>query len=443
MTAPLKPWEVAGGNNRSMIADPTMQNVTDSNRLQSSTPIPATQTLPSGTPLNVRRVRTAPAPPPRPHRQIVRQSYIPGTSNYYSPYSSYGSYGTGYGSFSGIGGYGNTYGGYGSYGGYGMNRYGYNSSGNDPESRFIQMAEESSRPAFQSIESIVHAFGSVSFMLESTFNAMYSSFRAVLSVAENFGRLRTLFGQFFSTFAVFRTLQWLYKKLLYLIGLRRENPTREAIWQQVAAAGASAGIDAKDSRASWPILLFMGIMMSGPYLVWKLVNSLNATQSINPYNPKEWKLSKDVSCSAVTLYDFAAASDKEISFNAGQSLMLAPQELQPRNVKGWLLATDDGNRVGYVPYNYIKIFTTRTGSASKQASRIHTHQAPPGTSTPMGPVTTPFAQHIPPVVGPQPDGDAQHPPQSSWIPPDHDPNGVVVVNSRPNNQDPFAGMPPY
>lgn len=85
-------------------------------------------------------------------------------------------------------------------------------------SRFIQMVEESSRPAFQSIESLVHAFGSVSFMMESTFNAVYSSFQAVLGVAENFGRLRTMFGQFFSTFAVLRTLQWLYKKLLYLIG---------------------------------------------------------------------------------------------------------------------------------------------------------------------------------------------------------------------------------
>lgn len=80
------------------------------------------------------------------------------------------------------------------------------------------MAEESSRPAFQSIESLVHAFGSVSFMLESTFNAIYNSFRAVLAVAENFGRLRTMFGQVYSTFAVMRILQWLYKKLLYLIG---------------------------------------------------------------------------------------------------------------------------------------------------------------------------------------------------------------------------------
>lgn len=432
MSAPPKPWEMAGVNNRSMFADPTMQNVTDSNRLQSSTPIPGAQTLPTGTPLNVRRVRTVPALPPRPHRQMVRQSYIPGTNNYYSPYSSYGSYGNGYGSLSGgLNGYGmTTAGGYGSYGGYGMNRYGYNLSGNDPESRFIQMAEESSRPAFQSIESLVHAFGSVSFMLESTFNAMYSSFRAVLGVAENFGRLRTLFGQFFSTFAVLRSLQWLYKKLLYLIGLRRDNPTREAIWQQVAAAGASGGVDVKDSRASWPILMFLGIMMSGPYLVWKLVNSLSSVQTINRHNPKEWKQCKDPSFSAIALYDFVAASEKEISLNAGQSLMLAPQELQPRNVKGWLLATDDGNRVGYVPFNYIKIFAARPGPgapASTQASRIHA-QAPVA-ATQMGPMTAQYAQHIPPVIGPQPEINAQHPQQIRLIPPEQDPNQVLIVNS--------------
>ena len=50
------------------------------------------------------------------------------------------------------------------YGGYGMGvspRLGQN--------RFIQLAEESYLPAFQSIENIVHAFGSVSMMLESTF----------------------------------------------------------------------------------------------------------------------------------------------------------------------------------------------------------------------------------------------------------------------------------
>jgi len=123
----------------------------DSNRLQSSTPIPPLQSIPSGTPVDLRRVRivaaprivapprvVAPAPPPRPHRPILGQNYAPYATNY-SPYSSYGSYGTSYGGFPGIGTYGSTYGGYGSYGSYGMNRFGYNQTGNDPETRYINL----------------------------------------------------------------------------------------------------------------------------------------------------------------------------------------------------------------------------------------------------------------------------------------------------------------
>ncbi|KAH9637372.1 hypothetical protein HF086_011985 [Spodoptera exigua] len=85
------------------------------------------------------------------------------------------------------------------------------------------MAEERSRPAFESIQSLVNAVGSVAMMLEGTFFAMTSSFRAVLGVAENVGRLRSLFAQFWSTFAVVRTLNWIIRKLMVLIGIRTEN----------------------------------------------------------------------------------------------------------------------------------------------------------------------------------------------------------------------------
>jgi len=422
MTAPLKPWEVAGVNSCSLAATSGLQNVTDSNRLQSSTPIPPIQTIPSGTPLNLRRVRVAPALPPRPHRPILGQNYVPYATNY-SPYASYGSYGTSYGGFSGIGAFGSTYGGYGSYGSYGMNRFGYNLPGNDPETRFIQMAEESSRPAFQSIESLVHAFGSVSFMLESTFNAVYNSFRAVLAVAENFGRLRTMFGQVYSTFAVMRILQWLYKKLLYLIGLRRENIGREAIWQQ-AVGGTSelpVQMDSKVAR-SWPILVFMGIMFSGPYLVWKLVSSLGTFHSVNPYNPKEWKQSKDISCTAVALYDFVAVSDKEISFNAGQTMMLAPKELQPTDARGWLLATLDGSRVGFIPYNYIRILSTAGQAASLNAQSIPVSVQSLGVNSHQAPVSiAEMPHHIPQSC-------ADPSTQAAWVDQGEDPTPVMITN---------------
>lgn len=127
-----------------------------------------------------------------------------------------GAYGSGYNTFGGgYGGGGGLYdGGYG--GGYGRPGFGAPGAGGygsmDAEARFIQMAEESSRPAFQSIESLVGAIGNIAAMLDSTFFAITSSFRAILGVAANFGRLRGVFAQFWSTFALFRGLSWLYKK---------------------------------------------------------------------------------------------------------------------------------------------------------------------------------------------------------------------------------------
>lgn len=173
----------------------------------------------------------APALPPRPFGQQTAPAYGPyqssamgmfggiGGGGMYGAAGGYGgAFGGGYGSpYGGGGGFGSgAYGGMGAYGGggygamqpYGPNRYG----GMDAEARFIQMAEESSRPAFQSIESLVAAIGNIAAMLDSTFFAITSSFRAILGVAANFGRLRGVFAQFWSTFALFRGLSWLYKK---------------------------------------------------------------------------------------------------------------------------------------------------------------------------------------------------------------------------------------
>lgn len=162
----------------------------------------------------------APALPPRPFGPPNQMGgayggYMP-TMGMYGSGSMFG--GGGYGGGYGGSGYGGaTWGASGYGGGYGggfgqtYNRFGAN-NGMDAESRFIQMAEESSRPAFQSIESLVSAIGNIAAMLDSTFFAITSSFRAILGVAANFGRLRGVFAQFWSTFAVFRGLSWLYQK---------------------------------------------------------------------------------------------------------------------------------------------------------------------------------------------------------------------------------------
>ena len=57
---------------------------------------------------------------------------------------------------------------------------------------------------------------------------------------------------------------------------------------------------------------------------------------------------------------FQAGNKKELPFQAGQQLFLAPKDLQPQ-VRGWLLASD-GAHVGLAPANYLKILGLRNGS---------------------------------------------------------------------------------
>jgi DUF971 family protein len=51
-------------------------------------------------------------------------------------------------------------------------------------------------------------------------------------------------------------------------------------------------------------------------------------------------------------------------------MMLAPKELQPRDARGWLLATLDGSRVGYIPYNYIRVLSATGQAAAHSAHGI-------------------------------------------------------------------------
>lgn len=389
MTAPLKPWERAGVNSRAFGGDLVASTLPPSapNILSGSGGSSQVQGVPGSS-------NTAPPLPPRvpnasvdPYGTAVANAgyspYGAGVSSYSSPYNSYGGYGSGGyggygGSYSGFGGgyggsYGSGYGGYSSFGAYGRPAYGAN-----PENRFVAAAEESSRPAFQSLESIVQAFGSISMMLDSTLNAVYSSFRAVLGMADQFSRLRSHLGKVFSALAIFRTAKWAYYRLLYLLGLRRENPNNMA-WNtalsgsEALASGADllTEADIKKTRSSWPITLFLAIIISAPYFIWRIISSLDSPASNG--QDKKWADGEGEHFTAVANYDFTAGSEQELSFRTGQTLRLAPRGLQPR-VRGWILASTDRQHIGLVPANYIRILAKHEGAsvAQSQTGSINT-----------------------------------------------------------------------
>ncbi|PVD22901.1 hypothetical protein C0Q70_16161 [Pomacea canaliculata] len=353
MAAPLKPWERPGINhqNSSSVLGNNMSRPPDG------------ITLPSGIGASPAVTQTTPPPlPPRPSTNISRFG------------SSYGGYSSFGGPFGYSGGMYSPYSGFGGYGPYGYNRFG--SHTDISGSSFARVAEENSRPAFQSIESIVQAFTSVSMMLDSSFQAVYSSFRAVIGVADNFSRLRTQLMQIFSALAFIRTLRYFVRRLLEFLRLRPPGEAErewKAAVQQVASA-VPAGTNSDPKKSSWPIFMFFGIILGGPWLIWKLISSFSSSSQ-----QESWAKGEVDHYAGQALYNFSARSDEELSFSAGQHIIIAPKEQQPQ-VRGWLLASVDGQKTGLVPATYIKVLGQRQGVPSNPTAKSSATQPAGGPS---------------------------------------------------------------
>lgn len=222
------------------------------------------------------------------------------------------------------------------------------------------MAESSSRPAFQSIESLVSAIGNIASMLDSTFFALTSSFRAILGVATNFVRLRSVFAQFWTTFAIFRGLNWMYRKILYWLRLSNLDPSSAAFKKAFAEAlnennGQARGAPnvPRKGNSPWPVLAFISFIFTAPYLIMKLLGTVTNTAQEEARNPAKW--TAPIQTQAV--YEFVARSPSELSLRAGQMLHVAPRDIQQTlNLlnTGWALATTNGQTSGIIPISYVK-----------------------------------------------------------------------------------------
>ncbi|XP_035779844.1 probable peroxisomal membrane protein PEX13 [Anopheles albimanus] len=276
------------------------------------------------------------------------QSGMHGYSPYggYSPMDYYGH--RGYGGFMGQGGYGG---------------YGNPGTLNYPEHRFIQLAEESSRPAFQILESLVGAVGNVATMLDSTFFAVTSSFRAVLSVAANLAHLKGTFAQFWSSLALVRAAVWLYRKMLYKLRITKTDPTMEAFREafRISTSVDGSASDGSQRKHSSSLLaaLFMGFMLSVPYILIKLF-APKMNEDHASADPRQWNNPLEVQ----VLHDFDASNPQELTIRSGQMLLLAPKQIQlDRHLlnTGWVLAAPmDRKNAGIIPLNYVQALKQAT-----------------------------------------------------------------------------------
>jgi peroxin-13 len=252
-----------------------------------------------------------------------------------------------------------------------------NSSNNNnyQQQPFLRTAEESYRNAFQSIESVVYAFSSISAMFESTFHALYNSFRAVIGVADQFYRVKQQLSNILSTFALFRLLKYLYNKLLRILKFNIKED-KDNLWNKInknTINGTENIIkqlnesNNNNNNNSWPLLLFFGIIIGGPWLIWKLLKTKQKDDSI-------WMQGKIDHFIAVSEYDFDAENTDELSFKRGTKIIIAPKEYQPK-MRGWLLGTIDGNTCGIMPANYLKLLGKKIGTLNEASQQEQLEKA--------------------------------------------------------------------
>lgn len=276
-------------------------------------------------------------PPPVPNRpnQI--------NSSYQSPFSS------GYGSMFGNPYSNHLYGslgmGYPSYGGGMYPNGGFTNS-------FASGLENYTQPTFQSAQSIIQAFSSVSMMLESTLFAVQNSVRAIVSVADQFSRLRLHLSA--SLLAILRNIRYYFRKLLILFRVNRPL-SNETIWEEL-----SNGYSSTQESRHWPIVLFFAVVLGTPWLMWKLLRLATSTASVNT----QWHKGIGEHYLAEVKFPYTAVNEDEITVAPNEIVRLAPKHQQP-HIRGWLLASN-GDSTGLVPANYVKVLgKNRENTADK------------------------------------------------------------------------------
>ncbi|KAK9511265.1 hypothetical protein O3M35_005852 [Rhynocoris fuscipes] len=264
-------------------------------------------------------------------------------------------------------------GGYGMYGGYGMpygSAYGMRA---DYDSRFLQAAEEATNGTFQSIESLVRAFSSITMMLDSTYQALHMSFRSVLSVADNMSKLKSVAVTIFSSLPILKFLYWLYRRILYMLGLVNSVPLKESVWKaaesQVLGSSSTnqqAAVTAATAASTWPLIGLFGVMLGAPYLLYRAF-----APQINSKTLEGWNPSTGIKVKAIC--DFDCPNRGEIPFKTGD-ILIVPSDFRVHH--GWSVAKL-GNSIGYIPadrvapYNPIAVTQVKPAAASNKSAVVN------------------------------------------------------------------------
>jgi peroxin-13 len=151
----------------------------------------------------------------------------------------------------------------------------------------------------------------------------------------------------------------LFFRILYILRISNLDPSSVAFKEAFAVAQNSQTLDGQPAKSiankpsSWPVLLFLGFIMSAPYLIMKMLGTVSEKALEETRDPQTWVSPIRAHAS----YDFATNSPGELSFRQGQKILVAPKEVQNTQKllnTGWVLASLDNRTSGLIPVNYIR-----------------------------------------------------------------------------------------
>jgi len=378
MVSPPKPWERGYvKNSGAHVTTPATETAvaTTDNAIKDNTSDTTAVATTSSTP----------ALPPRPSTSSLTRTGLDYDTSYGSSlgYSSlgYGGYG-GYGSSYGYGGYSSysPYSRFGSYGGlgyssYGGLGYGYNRMGlgypgmMNNEFSLTRQMEESTQTAFQTMSSIVQAFGGFAQMLDSTFMATHSSFMAMVGVADQLSHLRVNLKEVLSMFNIIKYIKrWLGYEKPDLNAAEFESFTKDPKGQLVKGG---------KRQSSKPVFLFILFMFGLPYLMTKVINILKRRQQrqmgmlpnnipMNPALAGSQSLAsfprnaegKPIIEFARCLYDFQAQNSMELDIKKGDIIAIISKLDQNGQPSQWWKGRLQHGPTGIFPSNYVELIPT-------------------------------------------------------------------------------------
>ncbi|KNE64206.1 hypothetical protein AMAG_09249 [Allomyces macrogynus ATCC 38327] len=394
--SPPKPWETAA----STVATPLPAAA-----VIAPAPVVPSLATPPPPAVPARPATLAPAGP-TPYSTSGANPYgstMYGASSSYmgSPYGSTTAYGGYSGATYGTGSYGSAYNRYGagSYGGYGSGAYGGYGAGAMMRPGMMgpngapngnQELQSATAAAFEMLNSVVQSFGSMAAMLDSTLHATFSSFHAMMTVADQVGALRHYLGQIVG--------------LVYLARRAKAWVTGQPAPKDLVAdfhAGGSHGAmtPRRPPIKKKPILIFLLLVFGFPYLLRKLVMVLSARmQAQQQAQQQRIKLDPNNIELVRALYDFTAGSPAELSFKRGDIVAVLEKPADPATGDHglWWRGKLENGPVGFFPANYVEIIRkgpapNATAAAPAAATGATTAPAGPAAATTAASSPTPVA----------------------------------------------------